>query len=130
MIQYAYLFLFLVGLSCAKLIAVETIFVIQLTFYCLIPTGPINPTFQALTNMRYVSGINPFFSNLPQAEISSNLALLGIESNFLSNVNLTLVFFLLCPVFNQAFRLLAKSFAKTSWVWEARFSRYSKACIR
>ena len=97
MLQYIYLSIFVISLLCTKMVGVETMYVIQLSFYCLLPVGAYSSAYLfGLTGMKYVSGYNLFFQYLPQTEISNHYSALGVQSNFLSNVNLMMTPLAVC----------------------------------
>lgn len=96
-LQYAYLVFFLyAAVCCSKLLAVETIFLIQFAYCSMMPIG-LDCPYESLSSMKYVNGFNPLFKSLKQAAIPLSYQDMGFESNFISNVNLMLVFLVLCP---------------------------------
>lgn len=84
--------------TCNKLYGVELVYVIQLGYYSLIPINVYCPPFFGLEGLKYSNGYNPFFQNLKQAYIASNYVSLGLNSDFLSNVNLMLLPLSLLPL--------------------------------
>ena len=72
-------------------------FSIQFAFYSMIIIG-INCPYSGLATIQYVSGYNHFFSSLTQFQVSYVLNSLGIQSNFISNVNLMVYILAICPI--------------------------------
>lgn len=108
MLQYGYILFFLYAVICSnKLLALETIFIIQLAYYSMIPIG-FNCTNIEITSLKYITGVNPFFSHLQQNSIPQVFKDMGLKSNFLSNVNLMLAFLPICPLLYVILMFFAK----------------------
>ena len=126
-IQYFYLAGFAISLLSSKLIGIELISLVQLTYYCQIPFGVVDPAFAGLTQMTYVSGYNLKFPNLQQVPLPANLSNLGLSSNFLSDLNLMLLPAALCPI---VFGLLVLgSNLSSSYKHKPRMKQYAVACL-
>jgi len=59
-VAVAALLVFFLGMFARKLIGVELMAVIQISYICLVTLCPMNPCFKALTNMWMVNGFNHF----------------------------------------------------------------------
>lgn len=107
---------------------VETMYLIQLGFYSMIPIGMYRSTsFMSLAGMRYASGWNPLFSELSIIKISNNYSLLYFQADFISNVNLMVIAILVCPI--VAFALYFLSKASNNYKHKPRFLKYSKSFL-
>lgn len=97
----------------------------------MIPIQIETPTLYQFSQLRYVSGINPLFRGLSATgtEMPLTLSYLGIYNHFLSNVNLMLFFFVLCPILWLIFRNVARFFEVKNWEWEARLRKYANSSI-
>ena len=127
-IQYLYLLLFAASLLCTKIIGAETIYTLHLSYYCLIPLGVMNtPFLLGFTAVKHISGWNPLFSGMQQTPVALNYSVLGIRSNFLSNVNLMLLPLVICPVLSP-FLYLASTRSK-SFRGKPRLVRSCKAFL-
>lgn len=126
-IQYLYLAAFGISLLCTKLIGIEMISLIQLTFYSLIPVSIFNPAFNGLYKMVFVSGVNLPLKDLQQVPISSNYSNLNLNSNFLTNINIMLVPFAMCPLVSGVLYLGSKF--SNSYKWRPRLKQYAMASL-
>lgn len=59
-IGYSYMVLFVIGLFSVKLIGVQSMAVIQISYLSLMTLRAVNPTFKALTAIWFVNGPNYF----------------------------------------------------------------------
>jgi hypothetical protein len=100
---------------------------IQLTFYSLIPIGPLTPFFSGLYKMKYVSGINMKFENLVETKIPSIYSNLSLNSNFLSNINIMYIPILICPLMFGI--LFVASHHNKSYKHKPRLKLYAIASI-
>ena len=81
-------------ISCKKIQGIELMFLIQVTYYSLIPLDvPLYP-FNLLSSLRYSTGAVPMEFGDNSLSIPLKYSILNIQPNFLSNVSLSLI-----PVF-------------------------------
>ena len=93
-----------------KMPGIETMYLIQFTFYSMIPIGiSQSNAFMGFTSMKMVSGWNPLFQDLDQSKILSNYSLLFLRSNFLSNTNLMILLPLVFVILSLICYLLSKT---------------------
>jgi hypothetical protein len=92
--------MFVISLLCNKLLGVETMYMIQLAYYTLIPINIMNsPFILSQRSLKYVSGWNPLFDSLSSSQpILENYSSLGIKSNFFTNLNLMFFPLFLFPI--------------------------------
>ena len=82
-------------------------FLIQFGYYSLIIIG-LDCPYVGLGIMKYVSGYNPLFADMPQKTVPFNLKDLHIYSNFISNVNVMMFILLICPIFFGILMIMGK----------------------
>lgn len=126
-VQYFYLAAFVVSLFTVKLIGIEMVSLIQLTFYSLIPLDTISVMFKGLYEMAYVSGFNLNLQGLKEVPVSFHYSNLNLKSNFLSNFNAMLAPILLCPVIFLILRLASSQ--SNSYKFKPRLKKYSMAFL-
>jgi uncharacterized membrane protein (Fun14 family) len=90
----AALLLFFIGIFVRKLIGVEVMGVVQISYIALVTLCPMNPCFKALTNMWFVNGFNHF--SLTKGHLMDPLTPLFVKgislySRFFENYNFTLL---------------------------------------
>lgn len=87
-----YLFTFLLGVFARKLIGVETMAVIQITYLSLLTLSSMNPCLRALANIWFVNGFN-FFSlskgHLLDPHTPLSVKGIYLYSRFFENYNFT-----------------------------------------
>lgn len=127
-LQYVYLGIFVISLICQKMPGVETIYLIQLAYYSLIPINIYDSTYLiGFTGMRYVSGWNPFFSNLSFSSLIRNFSGLKFKSNFFSNVNLMIFPLPIIILLSAIVMILAKK--NNHYKAKPRLKRYGRAFL-
>ena len=81
-----------------KIHGVELMFTIQFAYFSLAPVVVNCPPFSSFGTLRYSLGWNTLPFQLYQTSISSNYSALGIQSNFVSNVNFMVLPLVVCPL--------------------------------
>lgn len=126
-LQYSYLGMFAVSVVFMnKLAGVEMMFLIQFAFYSMINIQ-LNCPYLGLGKMKYVSGYNPLFSSLNQQNIPFRMKDLGIQSNFLSNVNVMMFIIVICPVVFAILMYMGKK--SDCYKKKPRYIKYGKAFL-
>ena len=94
-----YLITFLFSIfSCKKMLGIELMYLIQLTFYSLIPKDVSCDPFKGFAMLKYSSGMTPLPFVFMQTSVPTNYSNLGIQFNFLSNVNILLIPQIIIPL--------------------------------
>ena len=110
-----------------KLLGVETIFLVHLTYFSLIPIGLYCRPFVGLQYLRYSNGFDPFFQNAVQANILVNYSNLGIKSNFLSNINLMMILLPFSLILYFILTFIGKN--NNSYKYRPRLMKYGKSFL-
>lgn len=108
----ASLLLFCIGIFARKLIGVEVVSVVQISYIALVTLCPMNPCFRALTSMWFVNGFNHF--SLTKGHLLDPLTPLYVKgvslySRFFENYNFTLLLIVLPFVVSAVCLILAKT---------------------
>jgi hypothetical protein len=93
----------------------------------LIPIDVCCNPFANLKALRYINGYNPFFQNVQQILLEYNYQSLGIQSNFLSNINLMLLPIFVSPLFFLPLYLIGKK--SKDYKTSPRCLKYAKSCL-
>lgn len=90
MISVVSLVFFLIGLISGKMIGVEMIAVVQISFFSLMSLTDINPCFAALASLKYVNGYNNLGGDIINDSFTpGQIRGISLYSNFTSNFNFT-----------------------------------------
>ena len=106
------LFFFLLGIFARKLVSIEMVAVVQISYLSLLTLPSLNPSFKALTNMWFVNGFSYFsLSKNYLKDTFSPLQAKGVflYSRFTENYNFTLLLILLPYLLSLISYILSKT---------------------
>lgn len=75
--------LFIAGVIFGKMIAVETMAVVQITFFALLSLNQMNPSFAYLNSLKYANGYNSLFTNSNDTHLEDGLTSTNAKGIFL-----------------------------------------------
>lgn len=109
------LFVFVAGIFCGKLVGVEMMAVVQISYLSLLSLDQLNPSFRALSKIQFVNGYN--YHYLSKGHLFDQLAPVQVKgmymySYFLQNYNLTVILVLLPLLMSLICLVLQKTFYK------------------
>lgn len=113
-IGFLAIFLAFLGLCIpsGKLIIIEALAVIQISYFSVLQFQKIPPTYAGLKNLIISNGYNyqGFFSSLQSSSPQNVYKILGLQPSALSNFNIALIAFIALPVLVGGIGLLVRKF--------------------
>lgn len=108
-LTYVSLALLVLGLISSKVVVIEMMAVIQVSFFALCSLSNLNPCFAALSSLQLSSGYN-MFPNPTQPSKSDlpNQIRVNLMEHFIYNVNFTLISLMLTLLIGFVFFILSK----------------------
>lgn len=111
------LLVFIVGIFGYKLIGIQMMGVIQISYLSLISLSPVNPSFKALSNLWLVNGVNYFYFTkeyLKDVHSPVQAKSMFMSSQFIKNYNLTMIIILTPIAIGLSYMILSLLRSKSS----------------
>jgi hypothetical protein len=127
------LFLFFVGIFARKVVGVELMAVVQISFLSLSALPSLNPNFESLTNIWFVNGFN-YFHLSPKAHLKdtyspSPIKGLSLFSRFAENYNFTFLLILLPYLAALVCLILERTLYKQDEKKQKKLSKWAKRLV-